>query len=87
MRLDTIQWITEDELHDSFDDALDQHDEIKIGSLTFSPSQVLRNCDPIAYRIGVEEYADMIAQDGTFVKGYTEPSEYGYDEEEDEDDR
>jgi len=27
--------------------------------LTFYPSQILKECDPIAYRIGVSEYEDM----------------------------
>ena len=84
MKLSEAQWLTEDELEESFDDALDQQGDIKIGSLTFSPSRVLHQCDPIAYRIGLDEYADMIAQDGTFVKGYNEPKDYGYDEIEDE---
>jgi len=85
MSRETANWISEDELEESFDDALDQQGEIKIGSLTFYPSQVLRKCDPIAYNIGLDEYADIIAQDGTFVEGYTEPKDYGYEESEDED--
>ena len=83
MSRETPNWISEEELYESFDDALDQHDPFKIGSLTFYPSQVLKNCDPIAYNIGVDEYADNIAQDGTFVEGYTDPKEYGYEEESD----
>jgi len=85
VKLSERNWITEDELEEAFDDALDQQDIIKIGSLTFSPSKVLRLCDPIAYRIGLDEYADIIAQDGTFVEGYTDPKEYGYDDEFEED--
>lgn len=85
MSRETANWISEDDLEESFDDALDQQGDIKIGSLTFSPSKVLRLCDPIAYNIGLDEYADHIAQDGTFVEGFTEPKDYGYDEpEEDE---
>lgn len=80
MKLSEAQWLTEDELHDSFDDALDQHEPLRIGSLTFLPSKVLKECDPIAYRIGVDEYADLLAGDGTFVEGYTYPKDYGYDE-------
>lgn len=78
MKLSEPQWITEDELEESFDDALDQQEIIKIGSLSFYPSKVLSLCDPIAYNIGLGEYADTIAQDGTFVEGYTEPKDYGY---------
>lgn len=84
MKLSEAQWLTEEELEESFNDALDQHDDIKIGYLAFSPSRVLKNCDPIAYNLGLGDYADTIAQDGTFVEGYTEPKDYGYDNEEDE---
>lgn len=84
MKLSEAQWITDEQLEECFDDALDQQDIIKIGSLTFSPSKVLRLCDPIAYRIGLDEYADIIAQDGTFVEGYTDPNDYGYDEPDEE---
>lgn len=83
MKLETPEWITEEQLYECFEDALDQQDEIKIGSLTFLPSKVLRLCDPIAYQIGVDEYADIIAQDGTFVEGYTDPNDYGYEDESD----
>jgi hypothetical protein len=46
-----------------FDEMLDETTpEIKIGSLTFYPSQVLANCDPIAYNISVSEYADFLQE-------------------------
>lgn len=86
MKLSKAEWLTEDELYESFDDALDQQDPFKIGILTYYPSQILKNCDPIAYRLGVDEYADLLAGDGTFVKDYTHPTDYGYDEPDDEED-
>jgi len=37
--------------HDTFDELLDSaNDEITIGGMVFLPSQVLKECDPIAYR-------------------------------------
>jgi len=36
----------------------DCHEEIKIGCLTFSPSQVLEECDPIAYNCGFSDYQE-----------------------------
>ena len=80
MKLSKAEWLTEDELYESFDDALDQQDPFKIGILTFYPSQILKNCDPIAYNLGLDEYADLLAGDGTFVEGYSHPTDYGYDE-------
>ncbi|MCP3684445.1 MAG: hypothetical protein GY861_17335 [bacterium] len=44
---------------DEYDEMLDDtSEEIKIGSLTFDPSDVLKNCDPTAYRCGYNDWAD-----------------------------
>lgn len=44
-----------------YDEMLDEcYPVMKIGELTFYPSQILKNCDPIAYQIGVREYLDMM---------------------------
>lgn len=51
------------DVEDGFRDALDCGDMVKIGSLEYLPSQVLEAVDPIAFRIGVSEYADMLAED------------------------
>ena len=46
-------------LEERFDDYLDQiHEEYSMGWLTFTPSQILFNCDPIAYRIALSEFED-----------------------------
>ncbi len=46
-------------IEDMFDEMLDEtYPVVKIGELTFYPSQILKECDPIAYRIGVSEYED-----------------------------
>ena len=53
--------MTEEEM---FDEMLDEcYPVVKIGELTFYPSQILKECDPIAYRIGVSEYEDMVDED------------------------
>ena len=42
-----------------FDEMLDEvYPVVKMGELKFYPSQILKECDPIAYRIGVSEYED-----------------------------
>ena len=52
--------MTELELEEAFDEMLDECNEtIKIGTLTYLPSQVLKNTDPIAYRIGKYDFADF----------------------------
>jgi hypothetical protein len=48
------------ERDERFDELLDEcHPEYKMGELTFSPSDILYYCDPIAYYIGVSEMEDM----------------------------
>ncbi len=55
---------TESEIEERFDEMLDEcYPVVKIGELTFYPSQILKNCDPIAYNIGVSEYMDMEEED------------------------
>ena len=50
-----------DDYEDQFDDMLDDNiPEIKIGTLTYSPSYVLKNVDPTAYRCGLNDYVDSL---------------------------
>jgi polyhydroxyalkanoate synthesis regulator phasin len=43
-----------------FDNALDEGDPVRIGSLEYTPSRVLKRIDPIAYRCGVSDYVDSL---------------------------
>jgi RNA polymerase subunit RPABC4/transcription elongation factor Spt4 len=48
-----------------FEELLDEcYPEISIGCCTFSPSQVLKELDPVCFRIGIQEQLDSQAQDG-----------------------
>ena len=48
-----------DEYEDQFDDMLDESIlEIEIGRLTYSPSHVLKNVDPTAYRCSLNDFVD-----------------------------
>jgi hypothetical protein len=52
------------EIEEQFDEMLDETNElIKIGTLTYLPSQVLKNVDPIAYRIGLSEFEDYLDEE------------------------
>lgn len=57
------EFMSWEEVEDGFRDALDCEGVVKIGSLEYLPSQVLEAVDPIAFRIGVSEYADFLAED------------------------
>jgi hypothetical protein len=44
---------------DRFDEMLDElYPEYSMGWITFTPSQILRECDPIAYRIALSEFEE-----------------------------
>lgn len=45
------------------DDLLDSEGAVTIGNLTFYPSQILRECDPVAYRMTVNDYIYNMIQD------------------------
>jgi hypothetical protein len=51
------------DIKDSFDQALDDmYPDVKIGYSTFTASDILFNCDPIAYQIGLQEHEDYLAE-------------------------
>ena len=50
-----------DNYEDQFDDMLnDSIPEIEIGCLTYSPSHVLKNVDPTAYRCSLNDFVDSL---------------------------
>jgi hypothetical protein len=42
--------------------------EVTIGCGTYSPSQILKNCDEVAFEIGVKENLDNLAEDGVLYE-------------------
>lgn len=77
--------IYEDELEQLFNDYLDDaYEPITLGFGKFYASDILKNCDPIAYRIGLGEFADNLVESADiYTKGYTD-SDMPEDEEEEE---
>ena len=53
----------EDELRERYDDMLDESGMVTIGSLEYSPSEVLKSVDPTAYRVGMSDYQDALGWD------------------------
>ena len=50
-----------DDYEDQFDESLDESiPEIEIGCLTYSPSHVLKNVDPTAYRCSLNDFVDSL---------------------------
>lgn len=66
-----------------YDEMLDQcNDMVRIGSMAFDPSSVLKEMDPIAYREGLLEYVNYLVDLDIFVTGYTDEMYPGPDEDE-----
>lgn len=76
--------ITESEAEQMFDEYLDDSTEqVNIGYGTFYASEILKRCDPIAYRLGVADFIDHLAANaGIYTYGITESEMPEEDEEE-----
>ena len=48
---------------EAFDELLDCDGTVMVAGMEFYPSDILKNCDPIAYSIGVNEYIDSMIED------------------------
>jgi hypothetical protein len=73
--------ISEYDALQSYDQMLDEvYPELFIGHSSFLASTVLKELDPIAYRVGFGEYVDSLAEDGEFVEGWTDVPEDHFDE-------
>ena len=61
---------TDVELEEAYNDMLDdcQETELRVGNITFYASAVLKKCDPIAYRCGLNDYVDMLITDGLYCE-------------------
>lgn len=54
-------------IDNNYDDLLDEdNEEYQIGYLTFSASDVLKNCDPVAYRCGKNDYESSLLEDAQY---------------------
>jgi len=63
--------LTEDEAYEMYDEMLDQcYEPYNMSGMIYMPSDILKECDPIAYRVGFSDYADSLAEDGTPVEGW-----------------
>ena len=47
-----------DDFADQFDDMLDESGTVEAGGYSFYPSRILKELDPVAYRCGLNDFAD-----------------------------
>lgn len=52
--------IDPDDFADQFDELLDESGEIEVSSFTYSPSHILKNVDPTAYRCCLNDFVDSL---------------------------
>ena len=63
--------ITEYELEQMYAEMLnDCYGVVEIAGITYDTSRALKETDPIAYRVGMSDYADSLMEDGYEVEGY-----------------
>jgi hypothetical protein len=56
--------MTDYELEQLYDEILnDSYGEIKLGYLTFYPADIIKNCDPIAYRVGLSDFESTLEEE------------------------
>lgn len=56
---------------DLYDDMLDE-ETVTVFGIEFSGSRILKNCDPVCYRIGFTDYCDDLESMGYEVVGWSE---------------
>jgi hypothetical protein len=66
--------IIEAQLEESLDILLnDSYPTYKIAGVEILPSEILKRCDPVAYRIALSDQADFLLEDGGIrTYGYTD---------------
>lgn len=64
--------ITENILNEQYQELLDQEGEVEVAGQKFLPSVILMECDPVAYRTGLNDYADSLERDGYIIEGYND---------------
>ena len=56
-------------IEELYRDLLDEcYEPVKFGELEYSPSHVLESVDPVAFRMGVSEYADSEVEEGRLIE-------------------
>lgn len=56
-------FLTWERLEQDYDETLDMFGAVQIGALSYMPSDILKSTDPIAYRVGLSDYADYMSED------------------------
>ena len=52
-QIDNFEYVSNES---EYDEMLDSEGEVNVNGLSFYPSDIIKNCDPIAYRCGKNDY-------------------------------
>lgn len=67
-----LETISEEEAYTEYDRFLDEnYGTFQVGYSEMWASEILKNTDPISYRIGFADYIDMLAESQTLVDGWS----------------
>ena len=70
---------------DDYEELINEcYETVKIGSLEYEPGRVLREVDPIAFRVGMSDETDSIAQDIIYSEEPTDNYGFGIEYVDDE---
>ena len=58
-RYELLRHYSEEQV-EMYEEMLNSEGDIVIGNLRYPPSQVLMSVDPIAYKVGMDDYADAM---------------------------
>jgi len=62
-----------DKRNEMFDEMLDEsYPKVLIAGITFYPADILAECDPIAYRVGLNDWQSMQCEDGLHSHGISD---------------
>ena len=73
-----IEWVTLEEATESFNELLDEtYPKWEFGGATYYPAQILKEVDPVHYKIALDDYVTFMAENmDQFIKGETDPEDY-----------
>lgn len=64
----THEILDDDDMHDRYDEWLDEiYGEVNIGYSTFSPSEILKELEPITYRVGFSDFESSATEDNSIM--------------------
>ncbi|ACY35960.1 hypothetical protein CMP1-68 [Clavibacter phage CMP1] len=70
---------------DAFAELLDEDGPVTVAGIEFNPSDILKSCDPIAFRVGISDYESSMVDDGTWFE-WSDGDHYDEEEPTDEED-